>query len=87
VSQRFIVYVQGKSFFRVAGVGHCTGVRHCIASSIALEWSQIDEVVVDVIQQPSVRLIVREEVWITPMLALIFQDRLEFRYLMYQTKC
>jgi hypothetical protein len=72
------MYVQGESLFRV---GRCT------VSSIVLEWSQIDEVVVDVIQQPSIRLTVREEVWITPMLALVFQDGLKFRYFMYQTKC
>lgn len=47
--------------------------------SITLEWAQIDEVVMDVIQHPFVRL---TEVSIT----LARLVRPEVRYLMYQTE-
>ena len=52
----------------------------------AFEWAQIDEIILDVIQQPSVRLTLREEVWITPTVNLVFQDRFECRYPVYQTE-
>ena len=56
------------------------------ANFIGFEWTQIDEIILDVIQQPSVRLTLREEVWITPTVNLVFQDGFECRYLVYQTE-
>jgi len=88
VSQHFnahssLVYVlEGKSYQGLIRIR----VGLFTPNLVAFEYSQINEIIFDVIQQPSVRLTLREEVWITPTVCLVFQDGLECRYLMYQTE-
>jgi len=76
LSAHFVILVAGKIG------GSCIWVGPFIESLIVLEWSQIDEMVADVIQHP---LTFRHDVSITPV-RFVVQDRPEFRYLMYQTE-
>ena len=59
-----------------------TWFRPLIQSSMILKWTQIDEMVADVIQHPLVRLTFRQKVPIMPI-RFILEDRPEFRYFMY----